>query len=504
MNQSLVPLFLAFWCVIAIAGSTLDAHQPPDDRFTQSIRFDQSKGIAQVREISFNSPDVSLSGTATFDPIKNLLRIDGTYISNEFYDTKLNLAFQIFDSDKNLIFKEGKRTQFLLKEDVLSTKFNYLLSLQDLGIPEKEDTIYFRFNYIKENVYWADEKFDNLELPAIKISGIENKDPIRVYFSWIPTIIPKSTPVVTYHIFKIGENLYSAQNYRASIEAYYLENRKRDENNRYTLPDETIDNTTYLFAQMRLEKTGRINRRLGFVWDGVRWHNRDEASWRSSWVVPIWQYLLFALVTIFTIVYTIKLSHHSDSTIIKRIGYSFSAIVTVLFLYNFWSYLIIPILFCIFAFFIVSLCLKIEYKTYWILTFFLISQEMVWHTLTPSPTIDLHGTTISVFLAPLLASPLILVSHKPILTVFGNLVLPAIAFVFISSNLYYTFFQDLPTWSILNYASQGLDVTDSIGNLLKDQHNSVGIVLIFFLLLWNYSIFTTPSNTSVSSSNSMS
>lgn len=483
ITQSFVVLFV----LLAMTHTAIGEHRVPNSAYTTHITFDNESQKIESQPFLYESPNITLHGTVTLDPLFQKLKIEGTYTSHQNLEPGINLAFQIYGPENTLLFREGDRTPFEKQSDNSDSiaQFTYEISIPNIA-PEKEtDSLVVQFNYVKEFEYWADQKFPDMELPALSVKGVDSKDPISVGFSWIPSIIPQGIKTYSFHAFSVSPNLESAAMYSPSVEGYLLSDRRRQENYRYNLDPEKLGQSEFLVAEMDFDQTGRANRRLGFVLDGVRWHNRPPSTYKSSWILPIWTYS--AVVALYLAL--LSFVFHFASTVKKRkakialgvIGF----LLSLIFLLEFTSQLM-PFYLTIFATVIIaSRSERVEYATYWTLLFFTISQEFIWAAIQNDFTPKSYALPFASLVAAVALAPIVLVKKPWVTTIFANVCLICIASYYITLNLYFVFFEDFPTWNVFTYASQGIDIADSIVSLLDQRHTIVGISILFFLVAIN-------------------
>ncbi len=460
-------------------------HRPPSDEQTITIDLPLNTKKQVTIPFEYQTENVTLTGKISRTPGSPILRIEGDYLSYQNLEAGINLAFQIYDSKNNLLFKEGGRTPFSQEANCSIARFNYQIDLAPIDIQPKTDTVVIQFNYVKEFEYWADLKFPDIELPSLKINSIEQKSPIKVSFSWIPHLIPVKTPTFTFHRFSVSPNLPSASSYRPSIEAYSLNDRKRIENPRYNVTPDRLGKSEFLSAEMIFEKTGRTNRRLGFVLEGVRWHKRPPNSYQSSWVLPYWLYSSIAFAALAILSFLFHLASISRNKVLRSLFWTAAIILSGVFLLEFATSLLPAYLSLYAAAIVVVKCKRPPYATYWIIVSFIVTQELIWTSLQAEHDIFIHGLLFSLFLAPLIAAPLVLIKKRWLALAIGNALLVAIPAYYLTANLYYAFFEDYPTWNVLTYASQGLDIADSISSLLDERYSIAAISLLFYFTILN-------------------
>lgn len=486
MKKYLVNAFLLF-ALLASSKGLGSEHRLPSPEQTVGIDMSDAPWTQRSQTFEYKTDEVAFSGTATLDPQAQTVRLNGVYHSYQNLESDVNLAYQIYDSKDNLLLKEGERSPFTKEADHSTTHFNYLIDLGYVSGKKKINTLVIQFNYVKELEYWADQKFPEIELPSLQIEGVKYIDPIKVSFSWIPLFAPKNVTTYSFHSFSINSSLKSAAKYRPSVEGYFLSDRKRQENERYSVDPENVGKSEFLVGEMTFAQTGRVNRRLGFVLEGVRWHKRSSDTYKSTWVVPVWLYSALAFAFLAIISFVFHFATTSRHKLLRTSSWIAAAVLSIIFLLEFATPLL-PVYLLIFAAAVVSIKLeKSCYTVYWLLVFYIITQEFIWGTLQNKHSIFIHGLLFSLFLAPLLVAPLVLIKKSWIATAIANTLVVCFASYYTTTSLYYAFFEDYPTWNILTYSKQGLAVADSIASLIDERLSIVAISVLFYLVALNYS-----------------
>ncbi|MDQ8202318.1 hypothetical protein [Pelagicoccus sp. SDUM812003] len=487
--MNLYRIFLASMLALSCVGLML-GHRGPLKEQTLTISFESGKRFQQSQVFEYKSDNVHVRGRVALDAEQQRLHVTGDYTSRQDLEDGINLAFQLYDPRGRLLFKEGKRSPFQKRDSQSIATFDYTVRLDELGADEPAKAVVMQFNYVKELEYWADQKFPDWEFPALKIKGVDLLNPVQVSFSWTPWLAPKGISIYGLHRFSIRSSLAKADQYQASMESYYAPDRTRKENDRHAIDPQRIDRSQFALTQLSFDRYGPVKRRLGFLLEDVRWHNRPNNHYRSSWVIPIWAHTAIALFSMGVITLIFHFSSKSENVVAKRLLAALGAFAALLFALEFLS----PLLATYLAMYLMALCFylcrNVGYKIYWVVLLFVITQEALWNALHANQMVLPYGTGISIASAAILLAPLVLIKRRWLAMALGNLAIALGAAYYFTANQYYGFFNDFPTWNLLSYASQGLQVMDSIAELFKEGHSIVGSSILVALLAINSEALT--------------
>lgn len=446
-------------------------HRPPVADHTVDVLLEEAdEGRSLHQEFRYESEAVFASGSIRYDSQTGQFAIGGEYVSRQGLEEEVALAFQLFDAEGRLLFKEGGRTPFKFADGEARARFEYRRILADWKVPAEAETITLRFNYVKEHEYWADQRFPDLELPALRISPVRRKAIFEVVFSWVPYFVPREVDSYSVNWIRYDGEALADQPYRASVESYFLDTRERKENARYGFDSaEGWANRLWL-ARMRYERAGAVNRRLGFVLEGVRWLPRPPETYRKSVIVPVWAYsaLVFGGFGVVAGAWSLGqgLRRRWGRWLARGAAVLFGLVLAL----EFASPLLLVYLALLGAIGAAGRPgARPAAKAYWVVFLFAFSQELLWPALQ-GVRIGLHGTLFSLGASAWLLAPLLLLRRPWSARLWGNAALLAIGGYYATASLYHAFFQDFPSWNAVTYAWQGVHLGGSVLSLLEERH----------------------------------
>ncbi|MDQ8186386.1 hypothetical protein [Pelagicoccus sp. SDUM812002] len=492
--RKITPILIAALMLLSAGlASQVHAHRPPAPEHTSEARLSSSDIENYSAELSYQSVLISIEGEIFVNTDIENLRFKGQYHTRQKLDDEVRLAFQVYSKNGDMVFLDGERTELLPKEQGHTAAFDYSYQLGTLNVPNKHKEFYIRFNYVREGEYWADMKYPNMELPSFFVSGLERSEILTPILSYFPTLIPEKKTSYSLHLFRSEKKVTGPFKHRATAQVKYVEDGGLDNNRRYEIKSDTKGKDWHVsLISYRLDRVGEVQRRLGFVWDGVQWYPQANDQFKTSYSVSAGLYLLVNAIAVLIA----SLPFYFARTVIRgKWLYVLASAISLLVLAEF------PTLdTLLFALVYVSICLghkilSTQRALYWVLLAYVVANEFIWGHIVPVGPTELAPFLLSISIAALAMAPITLMSRPWAKLITGNLAFLAIASFYATMAIYYLFFDDYPSLNVLTYASQATDLLDSITSYFDSRFSTFATTSAIGLLATNLAASSSPCPT---------
>lgn len=487
MRISLIHYFFGYLLAHLLLSPTT-GQIPPSEAFVRTIEL-KANGTQNRADIHYRSPKITINGTIVQDLKTGAFNFSGDYTTKQELDPRVKLAFQTYSTSGNLLLLDGDRSEFSKIGSERTARFDYKYTLQRLQIPLRQSEFYIKFNYVKEHEYWADNKYPDIELPTLKITGAEQSESFKTLVSYFPTLLPQQGKVYSFHWFRSTKESDLPYRHKASVEAFYQEGGKRDDNVRIAIENESTRSHHIKAIPFQLNRSGTIQRRLGYVWDGVQWYPTPEINLKTSYVIPFWTYLLICSAAS-ALPFLLFFLAGNQKAGVARSGLRLSSVILVLLvLLEFPSSLCLMLLLSYLLAFLGSRHVHKRYGLYWTLLAFVVANEFIWTSLFESGPNKLGANILSIAIAALALAPIAKVKNRWMKWVLGNSIATAIGIYYATMTIYYLFFGDYPALNVLRYATQGTELIDSMVSYIDSRFALFLIIALVTLYLVNRSAF---------------
>lgn len=480
MTLTTRTLFAIGLSLVALANLKAANYLPPSEVYSRQVSFIPIDRFSSKADLEYQSEAISIKGTAILSKKYNTLKFSGTYSTKQEIEPGMRLGFQVYSENHTLLLLDGNRSEFHDNANEKVANFDYDYTLERLNVPPNQSRFYIKFNYVIEGKYWADIQYPSMELPAFRFKNVNHREIFKPFFSYFPTLIPIDRKVYSIHLFNSYKSKPEPFNHVASIEARYIETDKFDDNKRHKVKNIDGNSTQFLIAQLQLNKRGAINRRLGFVWDGIRWYKLTDKSTNKSYVIPFISYFIIGLTFTSIVVGIFYWSATRKTAKTRRYGFAASGIASIFLLLEFLGPLLPVIIATIMVPVLGRKLIQLNNRLYWTLLALTISTDLFWTLIIQSGPTQGYASAFSLFMASVMLAPFALVKRQLLRLVLGNLMLVAITSYYMTMSFYYFFFEDYPTLNVLTYATQGTDLLDSISTFIDGRFIILGIIVLSF------------------------
>lgn len=474
--------------LIAFVTHANAANSPPNPNFTRTATLEKENETQSSAKLEYKSNKIEIVATASANTLSNSFTFAGTYITSQPLESGVNLAYQIYSIQGDVLVHEGMRSEFESTEKGKKSSFDHSYKTDKLNLPKEHDEFYIKFNYVKEGEYWADDKFPDWEFPAFKIKNLNRGEQFETAFSYFPTFILKDSTTYSFHYYNSQKSYTQPYFHRATVEALYQNEGFRDNNQRYLIDSTSSkeEQTHSQIAAFKLATNGEVLLRLGYVWDKVQWYNLPTSDFTKAYVINAPLYFSLASLAVLLIIIAFWTSRIWKRRLWKIASQTTGSILVGIYVLEFLN-LVLPTLIIVIAFTSLTF-LKIDsrYKSYWLLLLFVFINELIFTIFIPVGPAKLSANIYSITIAALLLSPIAFITKKWIRVLASNLAALAITVFYATMVLYFLFFDDYPTFNILGYASQGSSITDSIKTLIDERFTSFAFAIVIFPVLINY------------------
>lgn len=343
-------------------------------------------------------------------------------------------------------------------------RFAFRVNLADLGLPPPRNTLLLSTSVGERSA----------PQPFLSLEGIHRDAKISPIFGWIPRFLPVGVPVYTPQYFRIETPYPEKLNYRASIEMHSLEPYAQNENPRYdiTASNKPVE-SHFEWMAFTAKSEGMFQHRLGFVWDGVKWYQWEPNDLRKkSYSLNLLQYSLLAALASIPLLAFVSISSRISNFRIRFVFGIISIFYTLFYALEFLSPLLPHIAILILATAIAINIKNAGMRTYWLLIALCFSQEYIWSYLHQHANIPLKGVAFSLSLAATTLAPLVLIRRQWLASLIGIALSVSIVSAYVTMDIYLSFFDDFPSINVLRYSGQGVQLVDSIAELMKPSHET--------------------------------
>ncbi len=481
IQYTMLLMGTAFACAFQVA----EGYVPPNPSTTRETNFTKINNSTSKASLLYQSSDILVQGVAVSLQNGTQLRLTGSYRTHQELEHEIKLAFQVYSDSDDILLLDGARTSFVETPDGQTAYFDYTYLIRQLNVPVKAETFFIKFNYVKEGEYWADQRDPSIELPAFAFRGVNKQESFTPLYSYFPTLVPCGYATYSIHLFRSYKHGGGSFNHQVSVESRLTGQDSKIDNKRYEIQGRPGESIHFQLANFKIEETGNIQNRLGFVWEHVDWYPQSDDTYRTSHVVSypvcllVWAFLMSCLYGVFCF------SSRRETRLARVAGYTLLVILFPL------ALLVLPSTFffihaAILALFPLGrLLIKSRYGLYWTLVLFIAVNEIFWTYLFQTNPSHLEASLFSILLASLALSPFAYFRSRKATRLLGNVMLVLIASYYLTMSLYFLFFKDYPTFNILAYTSQATELLDSIYALMDDRFAVYACILLCFVAFIN-------------------
>ncbi|MBD5781514.1 hypothetical protein IEN85_18580 [Pelagicoccus sp. NFK12] len=454
---------------LLIFGSAITAasqeHKLGPTNNLQLVKLEETTPDRILSDLEYSSNAISISGNVSFEPLRNELVFNGEYITQQKLDSGIRLSFQIYSSDGTLLLKDGRRSLFEQIDGSKKSWFNHRYNLSQLNLPESDNELIIKFNYVLENHYWADLKFPNIELPAFHIKNIQRGEKYKKILSLFPLFIAENKPSPSLHWFVAEKQETHPFRYKATVGLFNRSSQASSSNRWYEIESDRNKAHILSLYSYKSPEPGILKPTLRFVLGGVQWYPEPDSKNTLSIALPLWAYALLSFFASCALYFAVQ---SFSGNFNKR---AVSVVFTVaLILYTIPSVFIFVFFPAIALFFHRNKLKRSPYGLYWLLLGYCTVLEFFWGWIAEGSYKNITAFFFSTSLVATMLLPLTCISSKWIKRAIGLTFIATATAYYFTMGIYFSFFDDYPTLNILSYAQQGATLIDSILDLFSSEN----------------------------------
>lgn len=465
--------------LVALAG-LMSARAQPAEGFEVPVDLAKQSNVS-ISHQGEEHGGWSLDATVEYHAPVPRISVRGSYVTRQEFDPDSHMAYRIFDDADTMILAEGRRSDWVERDDgALRADF-------EIDIPQVLDdptltTLHIRFDAVVEYQFWYREKYPDMPFPEISISNIPARDHFEPGWTWVPRFLPAGFGARVPAQFEVGQFAGGrGSGFVPALDVNTVDGKVRVPSPRVQMR-EPLERQFRGWLPLDAHATGTVMVRPGLVWEDVRWYEANDWFPRRAvtFISPV-VYTIGVVSLLGALGWGWGLIARIERAGIRRgvaVGWGLGAawFTAQMLMSGFWLVAGLLVLVGVLARSKKGMDCPRTYFATWA---FFVSMELYWARLESSVGTVSAGIWISVAVWALLLAPLLAIRRDWVRWAIALVVTLGWTGLTFASVIYFDFFQDYPSVENLVYAGQIGELGDSVVTLIKQHH--VLPFLVWFL-----------------------
>jgi hypothetical protein len=443
------------------------------DALAPQWRLAMVGATSERQELPFHAEadGIVVEGRLTFDPVDQMLRMEGVYRTRQALDPRAKLSYQLYSDEGKVLLADGQRFNWRASADG-GVESDFLI--KDLLTTQSKlrPVARVQFNYVVEHEFWYRDRYPELFIPEIAVGGVVRVAQFSVRWAWIPPVLPAQTEGVL-PAWVGAEFAGKAPPYSAALDVLAANGPTRIEAPRQPLPPALILGGRALVFYGFGEATGRsIRVRPGFVWENVQWFDlyRGNPYYRVLLIGPL-EYAVGFTLGLLGLLWGWTGLRGVRPPKLRRAGYClWGALALALVATTAVSLYLVLVVGLALIWWVQRRVVAPGPRVYWTTWAFLVMLEFYWGHVNAGGRGLWIGTLLSASLAAVLLLPLRSLKRPNWAAWVGTGFSLIATLAATAMALYFAFFCDYPGLRDLLYAGQVGEVGDSVATLIDQRH----------------------------------